>query len=402
MIHHHLSNRVNSLSESATLQMTRRSRELKDAGIDVINLSIGEPDFDTPESVKAAGIDAIQKNITHYPPVAGFNELRKAITAKLKRDNNLDYAMNQIIVSGGAKQSIANALLCLVNPGDEVIIPAPYWVSYPEMVKLAEGKSVIIPSSIETNFKVTAEQVEKYITPKSKLFIFSSPCNPSGSVYSKDELEAIAKVLAKKDDLYVVSDEIYEMINFVGKHESIAQFDFIKDRVVVVNGVSKGFAMTGWRIGYSASNKAIADACNTLQGQYTSGSATISQMASLKALQAAPSELVEVAEMQRQFRERRDYLLKLLADVPGMKTNVADGAFYVFPEVSYYIGKSDGDKIIKDDTDLCLYLLDKAHVALVPGSAFGGVNYIRFSYACSKDDLTESVKRIKKALEQLK
>jgi len=402
MIHHHLSNRVNSLSESATLQMTRRSRELKDAGIDVINLSIGEPDFDTPESVKAAGIDAIQKNITHYPPVAGFNELRKAIAAKLKRDNNLDYAMNQIIVSGGAKQSIANALLCLVNPGDEVIIPAPYWVSYPEMVKLAEGKSVIIPSSIETNFKVTAEQVEKYITPKSKLFIFSSPCNPSGSVYSKDELEAIAKVLAKKDDLYVVSDEIYEMINFVGKHESIAQFDFIKDRVVVVNGVSKGFAMTGWRIGYSASNKAIADACNTLQGQYTSGSATISQMASLKALQAAPSELVEVAEMQRQFRERRDYLLKLLADVPGMKTNVPDGAFYVFPEVSYYIGKSDGDKIIKDDTDLCLYLLDKAHVALVPGSAFGGVNYIRFSYACSKDDLTESVKRIKKALEQLK
>ena len=218
----------------------------------------------------------------------------------------------------------------------------------------------------------------------------------------RDRLEAIAKVLAKKDDLYVVSDEIYEMINFVGKHESIAQFDFIKDRVVVVNGVSKGFAMTGWRIGYSASNKAIADACNTLQGQYTSGSATISQMASLKALQAAPSELVEVAEMQRQFRERRDYLLKLLADVPGMKTNVPDGAFYVFPEVSYYIGKSDGDKIIKDDTDLCLYLLDKAHVALVPGSAFGGVNYIRFSYACSKDDLTESVKRIKKALEQLK
>jgi len=359
MIHHHLSNRVNSLSESATLQMTRRSRELKDAGIDVINLSIGEPDFDTPESVKAAGIDAIQKNITHYPPVAGFNELRKAITAKLKRDNNLDYAMNQIIVSGGAKQSIANALLCLVNPGDEVIIPAPYWVSYPEMVKLAEGKSVIIPSSIETNFKVTAEQVEKYITPKSKLFIFSSPCNPSGSVYSKDELEAIAKVLAKKDDLYVVSDEIYEMINFVGKHESIAQFDFIKDRVVVVNGVSKGFAMTGWRIGYSASNKAIADACNTLQGQYTSGSATISQMASLKALQAAPSELVEVAETQRQFRERRDYLLKLLADVPGMKTNVPDGAFYVFPEVSYYIGKSDGDKIIKDDTDLCLTFLTR-------------------------------------------
>lgn len=401
MIHHHLSHRVNSLSESATLLMTRRSRELKEAGIDVINLSIGEPDFNTPECVKEAAIEAINKNITHYPPVAGFNDLRKAVAAKLKRDNQLDYQMNQIVISGGAKQSIANALICLVNPGDEVLIPAPYWVSYPEMVKLADGKSVIIPSTIENDFKVTASEVEKHITDKSKVFIFSSPCNPSGTVFTKDELEALARVLAKKEDLYIISDEIYEEINFNGKHQSIAQFDFIKDRVVTINGVSKGFAMTGWRIGYSASNKAIADACNTLQGQYTSGSATISQMAALKALQADSTELTEMAEMKKQFRERRDYLLKMLAEIPGVRTNIPDGAFYVFPEITYYIGKSDGNTIIKDDTDLCLYLLDKAHVALVPGSAFGCSDHIRFSYACSKDDLTESVKRIKEALGRL-
>ncbi len=401
MIHHHLSHRVNSLSESATLLMTRRSRELKEAGIDVINLSIGEPDFNTPECVKEAAIEAINKNITHYPPVAGFNDLRKAVAAKLKRDNHLDYQMNQIVISGGAKQSIANALICLVNPGDEVLIPAPYWVSYPEMVKLADGKSVIIPSTIENDFKVTASEVEKHITDKSKVFIFSSPCNPSGTVFTKDELEALARVLAKKEDLYIISDEIYEEINFNGKHQSIAQFDFIKDRVVTINGVSKGFAMTGWRIGYSASNKAIADACNTLQGQYTSGSATISQMAALKALQADSTELTEMAEMKKQFRERRDYLLKMLAEIPGVRTNIPDGAFYVFPEITYYIGKSDGNIIIKDDTDLCLYLLDKAHVALVPGSAFGCSDHIRFSYACSKDDLTESVKRIKEALGRL-
>jgi len=401
MIHHHLSHRVNSLSESATLLMTRRSRELKEAGIDVINLSIGEPDFNTPECVKEAAIEAINKNITHYPPVAGFNDLRKAVAAKLKRDNQLDFQMNQIVISGGAKQSIANALICLVNPGDEVLIPAPYWVSYPEMVKLADGKSVIIPSTIENDFKVTASEVEKHITDKSKVFIFSSPCNPSGTVFAKDELEALARVLAKKEDLYIISDEIYEEINFNGKHQSIAQFDFIKDRVVTINGVSKGFAMTGWRIGYSASNKAIADACNTLQGQYTSGSATISQMAALKALQADPSELAEMVEMKKQFRERRDYLLRLLAEIPGVRTNIPDGAFYVFPEITYYIGKSDGNIKIKDDTDLCLYLLDKAHVALVPGSAFGCSDHIRFSYACSKDDLTESVKRIKEALGRL-
>lgn len=401
MIHKHLSDRVNSLSESATLLMTRRSRELKDAGFDIINLSIGEPDFDTPMCVKEAAIDAIHKNITHYSPVAGFNELRKAVAAKLKRDNNLDYAFNQIVVSGGAKQSIANTLISLVNPDEEVMIPAPYWVSYPEMVKLAEGKSVIIPSTIEQDFKVTAEQVEKHLTDKSKVFIFSSPSNPSGSVFSKNELEAIARVLAKKDDLYVISDEIYEQINFNGKHESIAQFDFIKDRVITINGVSKGFAMTGWRIGYSASNKAIAEACNTLQGQYTSGSCSISQMAALKALEADPSELKEMEVMKRKFHERRDLLLQLLADVPGVKTNIPDGAFYVFPEISWYFGKSDGTTKISNDTDLCLYLLDKAHVALVPGSAFGCDQHIRFSYACSTNEIHESVRRIKEALKQL-
>lgn len=402
MIHKHLSDRVNSLSESATLLMTRRSRELKEAGFDIINLSIGEPDFDTPLCVKEAAIDAIHKNITHYSPVAGFNELRKAVAMKFKRENNLDYTMNQIVVSGGAKQSIANALICLVNPGEEVMIPAPFWVSYPEMVKLTGGNSVIIPSTIEQDFKVTAGQVEKYLTDKSKVFIFSSPSNPSGSVFSKDELEAIARVLAKKDDLYIISDEIYEHINFNGKHESIAQFDFIKDRVITINGVSKGFAMTGWRIGYSASNKAIADACNTLQGQYTSGASSISQMAALKALQADPSELKEMDNMKKQFRERRDLLLQLLADVPGMKTNVPDGAFYVFPEISWYFGKSNGNTQIDNDTDLCLYLLDKAHVALVPGSAFGCENHIRFSYACSTSYIHESVKRIKEALNALR
>ncbi|HPE34198.1 MAG TPA: pyridoxal phosphate-dependent aminotransferase [Bacteroidales bacterium] len=396
-----LSERVKSLSESATLLMTRKSRELKDAGYDIINLSIGEPDFNTPESIKKAAIEAINKNITHYSPVAGINELRKAVAAKLKRENNLDYAMNQIVISNGAKQSIANAFLCLINPGDEVLIPAPYWVSYPEMVKMAGGRPVIIPSDINQDFKVSASDIEKYITDRTKILIFSSPSNPSGSVFSKDELEAIAKVLSKKEDLYVIADEIYEHIIFNGKHESIAQFDFIKDRVITINGVSKSFAMTGWRIGYSASNKMIADACNTLQGQYTSGASSISQMAALKALEADPSEIEEMSIMKQQFRERRDLLLKLLADVPGVKTNVPDGAFYVFPEISWYVGKSDGVSTISNDTDLCLYLLDKAHVALVPGSAFGCENYIRFSYACSKNDIIESVKRIKEALSRL-
>jgi aspartate aminotransferase len=401
MIVKHLSEKVKSLSESATLLMTRKSRELKETGVDIINLSIGEPDFNTPQSIKDAAIEAINNNITHYPPVSGFKELRQAIAEKLKRENNLDYSFNQIVVSNGAKQSIANALICLVNPGDEVLVPAPYWVSYPEMVKLAGGNSVIIPSTIEQNFKVTAEDIKKHITDKSKVFIFSSPNNPSGAVFSKEELEAIARVLSQKEDLYVISDEIYEQINFNGHHESIAQFDFIKDRVITINGVSKGFAMTGWRIGYSASDKMIAEACNTLQGQYTSGASSVSQMAALKALKTGSSEFPEMIEMKTEFRQRRDLLLKELEDVPGIKTNIPEGAFYVLPDVSYYFGKSDGETTISNDTDLCLYLLDKAHVALVPGSAFGSDNYIRISYATSKELLLKAVERIKVALARL-
>lgn len=401
MIHTHLSDRVNNLSESATLAMTRRSRELKEAGKDVINLSIGEPDFNTPECIKEAAIEAIHNNITHYPPVAGYKELKQAVSEKFKRENGLDYGLNQIVVSGGAKQSIANAILCLVNPGDEVLIPAPYWVSYPEMVKLAEGKSVIIPSTLETDFKVTPEQVRQHMTDKSKVFLFSSPCNPSGSLYSKEELKALAEVLAEKDDLYVISDEIYEQINFNGRHESIAQFGFIKDRVVTVNGVSKGFAMTGWRIGYIGANKQIAEACNTLQGQYTSGPCTISQMAALKALQTDPCALNEMKEMKQAFRERRDLVIDKLKDIPGLKTNVPEGAFYIFPDVSEYYGKRDGDRVINDGTDLCLYLLDSVYVALVPGTAFGSDDHIRISYATSKHELERALDRIREALAKL-
>jgi aspartate aminotransferase len=401
MIEKHLSEKVRSLSESATLLMTRRSKELKETGVDIINLSIGEPDFNTPDSVKEAAIEAIHSNFTHYSPVSGCKELRQAIAEKLKRENNLDYRFDEIVVSNGAKQSIANALICLAGSGDEVLIPSPYWVSYPEMVKLAGARSVFIPSSIEQNFKLTAKDVEKHLTEKSKVFIFSSPNNPSGAVFSKDELEEIARVLAQKEDLYVISDEIYEHINFNGHHESIAQFDFIKDRVVTINGVSKGFAMTGWRIGYSASNKMIADACNTLQGQITSGACSISQMAALKALQAPANEFQEMIEMKKEFLERRDLLLNELKNIPNLQSNVPDGAFYVFPDASYYCGKSDGEITIQNDTDLCLYLLNKAHVALVPGSAFGNDNYIRISYATSKDLLIKAVKRIKDALARL-
>ncbi len=401
MIHTHLSDRVNNLSESATLAMTRRSRELKEAGKDVINLSIGEPDFNTPECIKEAAIEAIHKNITHYPPVAGYKELKQAVSEKFRRENGLEYGLNQIVVSGGAKQSIANAILCLVNPGDEVLIPAPYWVSYPEMVKLAEGKPVVIPSTLESDFKVTPQQVREHMTEKSKVFLFSSPCNPTGSLYSKEELKELAEVLAEKDDLYVTSDEIYEQINFNGKHESIAQFEFIKDRVVTVNGVSKGFAMTGWRIGYIGANKQIAEACNTLQGQYTSGPCSISQMAALKALQTDPCALEEMKQMKQAFLERRDLVLDKLKEIPGIKTNVPEGAFYIFPDVSEYYGKSDGTRVINDGTDLCMYLLDSVYVALVPGAAFGSDDHIRISYATSKADLERALDRIREALAKL-
>lgn len=402
MNQNHLSRRVNSLSESATLAMTRRSRELKEAGKDVINLSIGEPDFNTPQCIKEAAIDAINNNITHYPPVSGYKELKKAISDKFKNENNLSYATGQVVVSNGAKQSIANTMLCLVNPGDEVLIPEPYWVSYPEMAKLAEGVPVFIPSSIENDFKVKPEDVKKMITERSKVFLFSSPCNPSGTIYSREELHAIAEVLAEKEDLYVISDEIYEQINFVGNHESMAQFDFIKDRVITVNGVSKGFAMTGWRIGYIGAPKHIAQASNTLQGQYTSGPSSISQMAALKALQTGPCAMAEMLEMKTAFQERRDLVIEHLKKIPGIKTNIPGGAFYIFPDVSHYYGKSYGSTTINNGMDLCLYLLDSVQVALVPGSAFGSPDHIRISYATSTGALNRAFERIAGALDRLK
>jgi aspartate aminotransferase len=382
--------------------MTRKSRELKEAGKDVINLSIGEPDFNTPQCIKEAAIDAINNNITHYPPVAGYKELKEAISNKFKTENNLDYSPDQIVVSNGAKQSIANTILCLVNPGDEVLLPEPYWVSYPEMVKLAEGKSVFIPSTINNDFKVKPEDIKKKITDRSKVFLFSSPCNPSGTIYTKDELFEIAKVLAEKEDLYVISDEIYEQINFEGKHESIAQFDFIKDRVITVNGVSKGFAMTGWRIGYVGAPKHIAQASNTLQGQYTSGPSSISQMAALKALQMDPSAMDEMKKMQEAFEERRNLVISHLKNIPGIITNNPGGAFYIFPDASSYYGKSDGKTTINNGMDLCLYLLDTVHVALVPGSAFGSPEHIRISYATSTETLNKAFDRISAALAKLK
>ncbi len=396
-----ISNRVRNLSESATLEMTRKSRELKLQGKDVINLSIGEPDFNTPEVIKDAGINAINENITHYTPVSGFKELREAIAAKLKRDNGLDYSFNQIVVSTGAKQSIANALLALVNLGEEVIVPAPYWVSYPEMVKMAEGKMVEIPTSIENDFKVTPKQIEDVITNKTKVLMLNTPSNPTGSYYTKDELKGIADVLVRYPNIYIISDEIYEYINYSGKHESIAQFDSIKDRVVVINGVSKGYAMTGWRIGYMAATAEIAKACDTLQGQVTSGASSISQMAALQAMKIDPASSDEIKVMVEAFRKRRDFVKSKLDEIPGMKTNLPDGAFYFYPDVTYYIGKSNGNTTIKNDSDLCLYLLSETYVALVPGSAFGTPGYIRLSYATSEENLLEAIERLKKALSKL-
>lgn len=394
-----LSNRINSLSESQTIAMARKSRELKEKGIDVISLSLGEPDFKTPDPIKEAAKKAIDSDFSYYTHVSGYVELRKAIAQKLKRDNQLDYSAENIVVSTGAKQSIANVVLSLINPGDEVLVPAPYWVSYVEIIKVAEGKPVIIPTTIENDFKPTPEQIKKAITPKTRMLIFSSPCNPTGSVYSKAELKAIAETLAGYPDIYIMADEIYEHINFIGKHESIAQFDIIKDRVIVVNGVSKGFAMTGWRVGYIAAHADIAKACDKMQGQFTSATSSISQKATHAAMEMLPDT---IEPMRKEFQKRRDLVLKLMKDIPGIKANVPQGAFYVFPEVSYYFGKSDGTVTIKNGSDLCMYLLDKAFVALVPGAAFGDDNYIRFSYATSEDKLAEALKRMKSALAELK
>jgi aspartate aminotransferase len=397
-----LANRIQYLAESETLAMSRKSRELKAEGHDVINLSLGEPDFNTPDYIKKAAKEGIDQNYTFYSPVAGYEDLRKAICKKLKRDNNLNYDCSQIVVSTGAKQSIANVMLSLVNPGDEVLVPAPYWVSYKEIIKVAEGKAVFIPATIENNFKITPQQLEAAITPKTKLMIYSSPCNPTGSVYTRAELKGIAEVMVKYPEITIVADEIYEHINFVGKHESICQFDFIKDRVVLINGVSKGFAMTGWRIGFIAAPIAIAKACDKLQGQFTSGASSIAQRAALTAFITEPTDTPDMKIMQAAFRERRDLMLSLLSEIPGMKLNHPDGAFYIFPDISWYFGKSDGINLISNANDFCMYLLNNVFVALVPGDAFGDPNCIRFSYATSTDKLTEAVRRIKGALEKLK
>lgn len=393
-----LSDRINQLSESQTIKMAKMGRELAAQGIDVINLSFGEPDFHTPDHIKEAAKRALDENYTYYTPVPGYPELRKAISAKLKRENNLDYGFDQIVVGTGAKQAIANAVLCLINPGDEVIVPTPYWVSYSEVIKLAEGVSVFVDSTVEQDFKITAEQLEAAITPKTKAFLFSSPCNPTGSVYSKTELEALAKVFERHPGIYIISDEIYEHINFIEEHQSIAQFESIRDRVVIINGFSKAFAMTGWRIGYLAANKAIAQACDKMQGQITSGTCSIAQRAGLAAYEGS---LDSVLEMKKAFLKRRDLVYELLKDIPGLKTNLPQGAFYFFPDASYYFGKSNNGTTIETATDLCCYLLDTAHVAIVTGEAFGDPNSVRLSYAASESRLIEALGRIKDALAKL-
>lgn len=397
-----IAQRILNLSESETLAMTRRSRELTAQGIDVINLSIGEPDFNTPDHIKEAAIKAIHENRTHYPPVPGYLELRKAICHKLLRDNKLEFTPEQIVVSTGAKHSIANAIISLVNAGEEVILPAPYWVSYKEMVKLARGVAVFIPATVETNFKITPEQLEAAISPKTKVILYSSPCNPTGSVYSRDELHGLAEVIARHPDIFVISDEIYELINFDCQHESIAQFDFIRNQVIIVNGVSKGFAMTGWRLGYLAAPLQVAKACDKLQGQMTSATCSISQYAAIEAMMTDPEKSPDIREMIFTFRKRRNRMLELLKTVPGLITNVPKGAFYFFPDVTHYFGKSYGNVKINNACDLANYLLDVGHVALVPGDAFGNPDCIRISYATSMELLVEAIDRIKKALAALK
>lgn len=394
-----LSDRINNLSESATLKMTKLGRELAAKGVNVISLSVGEPDFNTPDHVKEAAKKALDDNFTRYSPVPGYPDLRQAIVNKLKEENNLDYDISQIVVSTGAKQSLSNVILTLINPGDEVIIPTPYWVSYSEMVTLAEGKSVFIDTDIESDFKITPAQLEAAITPKSKLFMFSSPNNPTGTVYSKDELAALAKVFEKHPNIFILSDEIYEHINFVDKHESIAQFESIKDRVIIVNGFSKAFAMTGWRLGYIAASKEIAAANDKLQGQTTSGTCSIAQRAGIVAYEQG---LDTVNEMKKAFERRRQLVYDLLKDIPGVKTNLPEGAFYFFPEISSFFGKKDANgNVIKNSSDLALYLLNVGHVATVGGDSFGNDNYIRLSYAASDESLVEALRRIREALGNL-
>jgi aspartate aminotransferase len=394
-----LSDRINNLSESATIKMAKLGRELSAKGVDVISLSFGEPDFHTPEHIKAAAKLAMDQNFTYYTPVAGYPELRKAIANKLKNENGLDYDASQIVVSTGAKQAIANALLSLVNPGEEVIIPTPYWVSYSEVVKLAEGISVFIESTVENNFKITPAQLEAAITSKTKLFMFSSPCNPTGSVYSKSELAGLVEVFERHPHVYILSDEIYEHINFVEEHASIASFASVKDRVIIINGFSKAYAMTGWRIGYSASNKEIAAACDKLQGQITSGTCSITQKAGVAASEGG---LESVLEMREAFRKRRGIVYELLKNIPGIKVNLPDGAFYFFPNVTSFFGKSYNGKTVNDSDELSIFLLEEAHVATVGGDSFGDPKSIRISYAAAEDKLIEAMKRIAAALAKLK
>lgn len=394
-----VSDRIANLSASETLAMSQKSSELKAQGIDIINLSVGEPDFYTPTDAKEGGKKAIDDNFSFYTPVAGFLTLRKAICNKLLKENNLVFKPEQVVCSNGAKQSVCNVILSIVNPGDEVIIPAPYWVSYVEMVKLAEGKSVIISAGIDQNFKINASQLEEAITPKTKAIILCSPSNPTGSIYSRAELETLANVLAKHPQVIIISDEIYEHINYVGKHESIAQFENIRERVAIINGVSKGYAMTGWRLGWLAAPQWLASACNKLQGQFTSGPSSIAQKAA-EAAYLGNQECVE--DMRKAFERRRDLVFKLASEIKGFKVNKPDGAFYIFPDCSYYFGKSYNGKIIENSGDLAMFLLEEGHVACVGGQAFGSPNSIRFSYATADELLLEAFKRIKETLDKLK
>ena len=394
-----VSDRLNRLSESATLAMARMSRELKAEGKDVIALSLGEPDFNTPDFVKQAAKKAIDDNFSHYTPVPGLLELRKAISYKFKRDNGLDFSPEQIVVSTGAKQSLANVCLSLLNPGDEVLLPAPFWVSYADIVNLAEGTPVQINSSVKKDFKVSASQIEEKITDKTKILMFSSPCNPSGSVYTKEELTDIAKMLENYPNIYIIADEIYEHINFTDKHFSIGSIPQLKDRVITVNGVSKGFAMTGWRVGFIGAPLWIAKACSKIQGQVTSGTCAISQKATETAVSADPSEVMFMKDI---FMNRRNLLLEKLKEIKGINCNIPQGAFYLFPDVSYYFGKSDGTITINSSDDLCMYLLNTCYVALVAGTPFGNPECVRISYAASEENLLEAIRRIKNQLSNLK
>lgn len=394
-----VSNRVASLAPSQTLAMSQKSSELREQGIDVINLSVGEPDFNTPDHIKQAAKEAIDQNFSTYSPVPGYMDLRKAICHKMLRDNDLEFTPDQIVVSNGAKQSLCNTILALVNKGDEVIIPAPYWVSYIEMVKLAEGDSIIIEAGFEQDFKITPAQLEAAITPRTKMLILCSPSNPSGSVYSQEELQGLAEVLKLHPQVYILTDEIYEHINYVGKHQSIAQFAELRERIVIVNGVSKAYAMTGWRIGFIAAPLWIAKACNKLQGQYTSGASSIAQKASVAAF-AGDQSCVEV--MRSAFERRRNLVVELASQIDGFKVNKPDGAFYLFPEVSAYLGKRYGERTINTSSDLAMFLLEVGHVATVAGDAFGMPNCLRFSYATSDENLVEALRRIKNTLALLK